>query len=155
MGLFDFLKPKTSDVSLDRTLKKDDFTDAGVCYYESNIKKLATVRSDWKKSCKTLIKEDKAGKKIFKNDYINKPVKLIPDPTNKHDKNAVQVVIAGELVGYIPSEQTKHVKDILSKREIKYISAFISGGEYKVISLNEDIFKDSYSTKVKITIAYI
>lgn len=153
MGLFDFLKKKEEPPT--RTLKTEEFTAVGINYYEENIKKLAVCNEDWKSRTATIVKNGKAWQKIFRYNFINKPVKLVPEPKNKADKNAVQVIIAGELVGYISREENVHVKDILSKHEVKYISAFISGGEYKVVSENGDMFKDSYSIKVNVKIGYV
>lgn len=153
MGLLDVLKNKISPEP--RTLKTEEYIVAGTNYYEGNIKKLATSNNEYKSKAKTIIENGNAEKKIFQYDFINKPVKLIPEPKNKHDKNAVQVVIAGELVGYISKEENVHVKNILSKHEIKYISAFISGGKYKIVSLNEDILKGEYNIKIQIKIGYV
>lgn len=153
MGIFDFLRKK--DEATIRTLKTEEFVVVGTNYYENNIKKLAVLNKDWKSQTTILIKDGKTGAKIFRYDFVNKPVKLIPEPKNKHDKNAVQVTIAGELVGYISRDENIHVKNILSKHEIKYISSFISGGEYKVISENGDICKGDYSIKINVKIGYV
>jgi hypothetical protein len=153
MGLLDIIKAKVSPEP--RTLKIEEYTVAGTYYYENNIMKLATSNKDYKCKSKTIIDNGDAGKKIFQYNFINKPVKLVPEPKNKHDKNAVQVIIAGELVGYISREDNIHVKNILSKREVKYISSFISGGKYKVVSLNEEVFKDEYNIKIQIKIGYV
>lgn len=135
MGLFNiFSKKEAAGQNVSGKLINEDFEVAGEYYYTENIMKLACSNEDWKKDATTLSAEGKIGKKIFQYNFINKPVKLIPEPKNKHDKNAVQVIIAGELVGYISREDNVHVKEILSKREIKYISAVICGGEYKVAS---------------------
>lgn len=153
MRLLDVIKSKLNPEP--RTLKTEEFTVVGLSYYEENIMKLATSNKEYKNKAKTIIENGNTGKKIFQYNFINKPVKLIPEPKNPHDKNAVQVIIAGELVGYIPKEDNKHIKDILSKHEIKYISSFISGGKYKIVSLNEDIYKDEYNIRINIKIGYV
>lgn len=128
------------------------FKAAGVTYYEDNIMKLACRTDDWPKNSATLKKEGKLGKKIFRYTYINKPVKLIPEPTNEHDKNAVQIFVAGELVGYISADEAVHVKDILNNRKIKYISSLIAGGQYKIASENGlERFENNLSVSVKIS----
>lgn len=153
MGLFDFFKKKEEPAP--RTLKTEEFLAVGVNYYEYNIKKLAVSNKDWKSRCSTIVKEGKAGTKIFRYDFINKPVKLVPEPKNKHDKNAVQIIIAGELVGYISQDKNVHVKNILTQHEVKFVSSFISGGEYKVVSENGDMRKDEHSLKVTVKIGYV
>lgn len=91
---------------------------------------------------------------VYKYQYINKPVKLVPEPSNKEDRNAVMVQIAGEKVGYISRYDNRHVKDILSHRTIIFISAFICGGPYKVISENGDIQKLEKSVSIRLRIRY-
>ena len=138
-----------------RTLQEEDFRAVGVYYYESNIKKLACPNPDWKKSPSQIIKDGHAGKRILKNNYVNRPVKLLQEARNPNDPNAVAVIIAGELVGYISREETVKVKWILNNREIISLSAFIGGGDYKVIGEDKTIFKDSKGFTVNVRIKYI
>ena len=138
-----------------RTLTEEDFSAVGVYYYESNIKKLACANPEWKKKAAEIIKEGKAGKRIFKNNYVNKPVKLIEEPNNRHDPNAVAVIIAGELVGYISREDNVKVKGILKNREIISLSGFFGGGDYKTVHDDGTIFKDSKGFTVNVRIKYI
>lgn len=134
--------------------QEEIFHVVGTDYCLDAIQKLACCSPDWKKSAKIIIAEGKAMQRIFRYNYIHKPVKLIPEPKNPHDKNAVIVQIAGEKVGYIPADQAKHVQKILRNQDIKFISAFISGGPYKVISENGDVENLENSITVKIKIGY-
>lgn len=141
-------KPQTNN----RTLKTELFYVVGEHYHKSNIGKLACKNPDWQMTAKQAISKGKAGKRIYRYNYIHKPVKLVPEPDNPHDKNAIFVLIAGEKVGYISSMENEHVKDILSNREVKYISAFIGGGAYKIAEADGTFsrFEDDLSVKVKI-----
>lgn len=152
-----FLKlfPGNAHNSTERTLQAEIFYLAGVSYYSSNIGKLACSNPAWKYTVAKAVSEGKDGKAIYRYNYVNKPVKLIPEPKNPNDKNAIAVHIAGELVGYIKREENLHVKDILDKHEVKYISSFISGGEYKVVAGNGKFEKDVESIKINIKIAYV
>ena len=76
------------------------------------------------------------------------------DPQNKHDKNAVMVIIAGELVGYVPADMCKQVKNIL-KGEVKYISSFIGGGHYKQVDDGKIVLKSEQGIKVNVKIGYV
>lgn len=161
MGVFDLLKkiapanhPQEEVKSADRTLKKESFRVAGVYYYEENIMKLAVSNPDWKKNKATLKKERGLPLRIYRYSFISKPVKLIPEPTNKYDKNAVQVIIAGEIVGHVPSDLAAHIKNVVSSCDVKYISAFIDGGDYKVVR-EEETFKASDGISIKISIGYV
>ena len=148
-------KPKALPEIEDRTLIEESFHAVGVSYYENNIRKLACSNPDWKLSAAQLLDNGKAGKRVFKHNYINKPVKLIEEIDNPHDENAVAVVIAGELVGYISREDNIHVKDILQNHEIKALSGFIGGGEYKIIDEDGDFVKDVLGFSVNIRMKYI
>lgn len=148
-------KPDVPDPSIPRVLKKEDFEVAGVYYCRENIKLLATMNPDWRKKSKSLVSESTPRRKIYKNSYINKPVKLIPEPTNKHDKHAIIVQIAGEKVGYIPSEENIHVGKILSNHDVKFISAFISGGEFKVVTADGIVDRGDYGININIRIGYV
>lgn len=138
-----------------RTLTEEDFRAVGVSYYESNIRKLACQNPDWSKTAAQLLKAGKGGKRIFKDNYVNRPVKLVEEPDNPHDPNAVAVMVAGELVGYISREDNARVREILNSREIVNLSAFIGGGDYKIIQEDGENIRDSYGFSVKIWIKYI
>lgn len=144
------VKQETESVGL----VKEDFRVTGVAYYTANIKKLACANEDWKKSGKKLAAEGRVMEKIFRYTYINKPVKLIHEPKNPHDKNAVAVYVAGEQVGYIPAEDAPHVRQVLSSKKIKYISSFIGGGDYKVVSEDGTVVKMDGDVKISVRIAY-
>lgn len=150
-----YIKPRKTEPSEKRILTEETFHAVGVSYYENNIRKLANVNPDWKLSATKIISEGKAGKRIFLHHYVNKPVKLQEEPNNVHDKNAVAVIIAGELVGYISREDNVHVKDILQNREIISTSGFIGGGEYKVVSEDGETQKTESGFTVNIRIKYI
>ena len=121
--MFNLFKKKKEEP---RVLTDLDFEVAGSCFYETNIKKLKVKNQDYSLSDSKLLEDYK--KPIYQYYYINKPVKLIPEPTNKHDSNAIQVVIAGEVVGHVPSELCEQVHLALNERDIKFISSFIKGG---------------------------
>jgi len=154
MGLFDFFRKK-AEMPQARTLKTEIFSIAGVQYCEDNVKKLACCNPDWKLTAKQIKEKGKANQRIFRYYFINKPVKLEPEPSNKHDKNAILVIVAGEKVGYISRADNVHVKEILKKREIKYITCFIGGGKYKTINDDGTILRNEESITVKVKIAYV
>lgn len=148
-------KPIPQNESDHRTLSEETFHAVGVYYYEDNIRKLACSNPDWKLTSSQIVKSGKSGKKIFRYNYVNKPVKLQMEPDNPHDENAISVIIAGELVGYISREENIHVKDILEHREIISLSGFIGGGEYKTVSDCGEVFKGENDFYVNIRIKYI
>lgn len=153
VALIDSLKAKKAGPS-NINLQVENFHLAGTHYYEKNIAKLATLNPDWKRTNAAIISGGKADRPIYRFYYVNKPVKLIPEPKNPNDKYAVAVYVAGELVGYISREENRHVLDILRKMKVKYITAFIGGGEYKIISADKSIERYEDNISVNIRIAY-
>ncbi len=135
-------------------LKKEKYEAAGTRYYQENLKKLACKNPDWSKNTATLKLENKLHEKIYRYNFINKPVKLIPEPTNEHSKNAIMITVAGEKVGYVFEAETEHIKDVLENHNVKYISAFVHGGEYKVVG-EESTEKLCENIGVIWTIAYV
>ena len=148
-------KPTPQKESDCRTLVEETFHAVGVCYYEDNIRKLACSNPDWKLTSSQIVKRGKSGKRIFRYYYVNKPVKLQIEPDNPHDENAISVIIAGELVGYISREENVHVKDILDHREIISLSGFIGGGECKTVTDYGNEIKDEIGLTVNVRIKYI
>jgi len=138
-----------------KTLKTKDFFVVGTYYHQKEISKLTVANKDYKSKASTLIEQEKTMQRIFQYTFINKPVKLVPEPNNKHDKNAVKVIIAGEHVGYIKREECSQVKNIIKNKEIKYISAFISGGKYKIVNNDGSVEKDELDISINIRIAYV
>lgn len=147
-------KKREIDKEAAKTDKKEKFYVTGTSYYKSNIAKLAVSNPDWKSTKAKLIKDGKADDEIYRFSYVNKPVKLIPEPTNEHDPNAIMVLIAGEKVGYISREDNKKVKYILEEGKIEYISGFIGGGEYKFINSDGELEKDERPFSINVTISY-
>lgn len=134
-----------------RTLKKEDFFVIDRKQFEANYKKLACVNPEWKKK----FPDNTELLKIYHYNYVSKPIKLIPDPSHKYIKNAIAVFVAGEIVGYIKQEDTEHVHDILKNGEIKYITAYVRGGEYKIVGSNGNETKLSENVTVNVRIAYV
>lgn len=149
------LKKPVPQAKQDRILKVESFRAVGVHYYADNIKNLATSNPAWKSTAKQLLNDGKVNKKVFRYNFLNKPVKLIPEPENSHDENAILVQIAGKKVGYISRDENIHVKELLDRHEIKYISSFISGGEYKYANENGDLVHDELGITIDVKIGYV
>lgn len=135
-------------------VKEELFRAAGTHYYLQNIAQLATANPDWKKTGKTLAKQGLSGQRVYRYQYINKPVKLIFENDNPHDRNAVMVQIAGEKVGYISADEAPHVLEILSRRTVQFISAFVGGGDYKEIYEDGTFQRFSDEPFVRVKIRY-
>lgn len=132
----------------------ETFDVAGVSYYLNNLSHLGKEKSDWRHSIQKLIEDGKAGRKVFRYAFSCHPVKLVPEPDNPNDRNAVRVVCSGEHIGYIPSESNVHVLDILNHRNIISISGFIGGGQYRIVNLDGTNFVGESGYFATITIQY-
>ena len=148
------LPPRPSASNPERKLIKESLRAVGVSYYNKNIDKLACKNPEWSFTKANIVASHKENIRIFRYNYINKPVKLIKEPTNPYSRNAIQVIIAGELVGYISEEEVMHVHDILNNHEIKYLTAFISGGDYKIL-VGDKLEHDTKDLAVSINIGYV
>lgn len=132
----------------------EDFKVVGSAYYVVNINKLAMKNDKWSWTAAQAVSNGMTSRKIYRYTYINKPVKLIFEPSNPHDKNAIAVQIAGEIVGYISRSDNLHVADVLKKQDVKYISGFIGGGEYKIALDSKGFTRNTDSIYINIRIAY-
>ena len=79
---------------------------------------------------------------------------MVPEPRNEYDKNAVAVMVKGKKVGYIKAEECLEAKDIL-KKSIQYITVFISGGKYKIVSESKNVFESDNLFSVRVNIKYL
>ncbi len=138
----------------DSDLKIETFRLAGVNYYEKNIRELARLNPQWKYTAAEAIEHGLVNKAIYKINYVSEPVKLVKEDKNPNDENAVAVYVAGELVGYIKRDENIHVRKLLKKYDIKFISAFIGGGDYKVVYSNKAVEKFSSFNNVTVKIGY-
>lgn len=153
MGLFDFLSTKKEHPPQEeRKLVKEDFRVVGTCYHPAEIKRLQNANPDWRKGRKALAAEGK--QRVYHYNYINKPVKIAVDDGSVYRKGALMIFIAGEHVGYISDSNMEHVRSILNTKSVKYITAYISGGEYKLISEDGTATKWEDEIKINLRIAY-
>lgn len=155
-GVLALLRPRTSPQNSKHQdgPKEELFRAAGTHYYLKNIGRLATANPDWKKTGKALAKQGYAGRRLYRYRYINKPVKLILENDNPHDHNAVMIQVAGEKVGYISAEEAPHVREILRRRTVQFISAFVGGGDYKEIYEDGTFQRFSDEPFVRVKIRY-
>lgn len=50
-------------------------------------------------------------------------VDLVPEPTNTYDSDAIKVQVSGWHIGYVPSDETSEVHQVLNKEHISYIES--------------------------------
>lgn len=105
------------------------------------------------------IKEICPYEKVFETDLVGTSltISLIPEPENKYDPNAIKVIATHEekqfMLGYVPTEHTKEVADIMQKQNENkirmHISYELTGGKYKIAEENFDDFSDDPKLKIR------
>lgn len=151
------LNPKhveTNSTPLTYELEKQDFYVVGVDYCKSGIRAIRQANPLWRKGVKGLTEAGVINKRVYHYEYINKPVKLVPEPTNTYDTNAIMVQIAGEKVGYISMSDCPTVRQI-SQWDIKYVSAFFRGGEWKHVLPDGELISGEDTLRITIRIAFV
>ena len=99
----------------------------GMSYQKKEIESIAMLNPEYDYSDAQL--NDLSREKVYRYLWSINSVKLVPEPKNKADKNAIMVVINGAKVGYVPSDKTDVVKNYL-KRKIS-LSCSLHGGKWK------------------------
>ena len=90
----------------------------------------------------------------IKSNYSDGLIKFEKEPENEYDKNAIRVIIKGMgTVGYVPKNINISFGKILENKEIKDITANLSGGEYKLWN-GKRLENDREDYSVTITISY-
>lgn len=117
------------------------FRVTGISQHEKEIiDKLLIENDEWDMSKKELIEYDMINTRIYRY-YGLSEGKLIPEPNNPYDPNAIKVIAEGVHIGYVPSEMTNKVKKILSTKDYLVGCNFI-GGEYKILYEDYDDLND-------------
>lgn len=133
----------------------------GINYYMDNIMSLASENPDYDMTKKEIIEEDMIDERIWKYDFDDVNVKLVPEPDNPHDPNAIMVLVGGKQVGYIKAGSCSKVLKLISSGKIRGIDCTIGGGPYKIVyeEYDEDRDRDVYTLErdetnysVKVTI---
>ena len=151
--MFNLLKKK-KPAEIHRELTDLEFEVSGVSYHKNSLAKLKVKNPEYSVSDAEFKKNYK--KPIYQTYFINKPVKLIPEPSNKYNSDAVQVYIAGELVGYVPDDLCSQVKLAIEHRDVKFISAFIKGGtKIKYVEDGTVYIKEKNYLSINIRMRYI
>lgn len=94
-----------------------------------------------------------SSKRLFQYSWetLTENVRLVPEPNNRHDKNAIAVYLKDSHVGYVPRPvNEQHYKKLIASSELK---ADIHGGSFKYLDEYGDLIVDKEeSPKIDITI---
>lgn len=119
---------------------------AGTSFRVESIMNLAEENLAYDYSKKELIDDCMVNERVWQYDFDPTDVKLVPEPGNPEDPNAIKVIVDGEHIGYIKAGSCAHIQKLLKGNRILSISCEITGGPYKYISedYDEDKDKDVY-----------
>lgn len=67
---------------------------------------------------------------------------LIPEPSNKHDSNAMKVIMNGVHVGYIKASESAGVNKMLEERRIRRIQGYLCGGNSRTLNTGGAYYED-------------
>lgn len=129
MGLFGKRKKSTTTIS-PRPRVSEVMKVAGTSHHQNEIQNLGYDNDDYDLSKKELM-EDYEDEKVYRLQF-DVIAKLVPEPDNKHDHNAIRVEADDVLIGYVPKNKTQRVRELLADKAFHHISLDIFGGPYKL-----------------------
>lgn len=113
-------KNKKNDFSIPSELI---FAPVGLFAYTDNIISVLTENPFYNNPKNT-------DRRQYKYKFFERECSLNPEPTNKHDKNAIQVVVDGKLIGYVPAERCSSIKKLMAHMAEPPVLKLM-GGEYR------------------------
>lgn len=125
---------------------------AGTSYYQNAIKKIGEKNDDYSLSKKEL-REDFEGERVFALSF-DPDLRLVPEPENENDKNAIRVEADGVKIGYVPKSKTKRVREIIESPGFRYSSVEIEGGKYKIVDEDGNIERDEIDFWAELVFKY-
>lgn len=134
--------------------KEENFELEGVYYCSANVAKVAEPNPAWRKTCKALLNAGMREKKVYRFKRTVKPAELVEEPTNPHDRNAMMVQVDGMKVGYISAQEAPRVKELLKAGKIESATASIRGGDYKIVTSENNMVKDTVGPFIEVTVKY-
>lgn len=156
--LSDDPKPKKQSAPDLREYYKDpntiEFRCPGVYYHMDEIMKLARTSKLWSIPPQKIVELGRTDVRIYKYRFSDPPAKLVPEPSNAHDPNAVYVDVGGVKVGYAPAGLAPELRRLISAGRIDSVSTFVGGGPYRIITSDGDEFTDEgTSIFVRVTVS--
>ena len=108
-----------------------EFSVAGVSRHQDLFTKYGYLNDDYFLSDKQLKENGIREHSIPKYGFGNLDLSIKPDPDNEFDPNAIKVYLGGEHVGFIRSEDTEYIHDMMEEDRIADVDGRIIGGPAK------------------------
>lgn len=125
---------------------------AGTSFRQEEIRSIGEKNEDCSLTKRELL-EDFEGEKVYALDW-DPDVRLVPEPENEHDKNALAVIADGVRIGYVPKKEAVRVRELMDSGRITFVDAEIRGGKYKRAYEGEDLDRgeDDFFATLKLKI---
>ena len=119
-----------------KVIEQYDFELVGCNYYRDDIAKVMMLNPVYKRDVNQLIDSGYVEMPVYKYLPLYTQAKLVAEPKNEHDPNAIFLQINGKKIGYIMADQTKIIKPLMS--EHLKVTAKITGGGCKKVVKQQD-----------------
>ncbi|MFU0723066.1 HIRAN domain-containing protein [Streptococcus sp. IMAU11622] len=138
-------KVTSSNPSVDKIMFHEDFLLMGTNYHKEEAEIAADFLSEGvhyfgkdNKSLKSYMLE--TYKPVYKyNKLKTVDVHLLPEPSNPHDQNAIQVLVNNIFVGYIPASIAAQISTYIANPNYRYDAILTGrGGPYKTIDIETE-----------------
>lgn len=125
---------------------------AGASYYYDSIVRCMKRNPKYDLPDNDIV--DLSSKKIYEFFPLSTNAILTPEPTNRHDVNAVMILVDNNLVGYVPAEYSPFVKGLILQEALSFAEVNILGGNVKTIYPNNDVVISRNSFRLKLKFVY-
>lgn len=146
-------RPITTNKS---ALKTESHKVTGTSFRQREIEALGKPNLEYDLTAKEISEIYEPGNKIYEYDF-NVTGKLVPEPTNPHDPNAIRVEANGVHIGYIKAGSTAHIHKLINSGSITGTRVEIYGGRYKRLEETDAgryrLYKDSTPYGAKVTLS--
>lgn len=138
-------KVTSSNPSVDKIIFHEDFLLMGTNYHKEEAEIAADFLSEGvhyfgkdNKSLKSYTLE--TYKPVYKyNKLKTVDVHLLPEPSNPHDQNAIQVLVNNIFVGYIPASIAAQISTYIANPNYRYDAILTGrGGPYKTLNIETE-----------------
>lgn len=106
---------------------EEEFPGVGVMRWQKVFRKHGEEDPDYRLS-KQELAESGITYDVFQYSFDDVSFSLEREPDNEHDPNAVKILMNGDMIGYIPSDDAPHVAHLIDNDLIVDIDGYVVGG---------------------------
>ena len=135
--------------------KDEKFRLAGTSFYQEEvIQKYGKKNQDYYLKAADFKKKHRYDT-VYEYDFPQLDARLVPEPENEHDPNAIAVYAGDVQVGYIKKGSTGRVRNILKGRNVEALKLNIKSGNYKFYDeMEERVESDHGDLRVDLIISH-